>query len=211
MEAKNHVRLATTLITSLLLCGCATQQVEPIGDRGPDLQNYTAEQVRAEAVRLMDARGFDDKQRQALSQRLDRYLAEHDGILADPGVTGVAVYHTAGGGFVFKGSGGKGLASFCGGEQQVPFVVSGYEVGGVVGGGSHNGIALAIGLRDQRRFRGHYESTSADATGGVKAVGDGRANYVGDDGHSLRYFAIGVGVEANATFGRFTVELDGEQ
>jgi len=207
MLRKEGRRLLTSLAPLALLFGCATQQVAPIGDRGPDLQNYTAAQLRTEAGRLMDKRGFDARQRASLLDRLDRYLAEHGGLIAEPGITGIAVYHTAGGGFVFKGSGGDGFASFCGGDQQVPFKVSGYQVGGVVGGGSHNGIALAVDLRDQRLFRGHYETTEADATGGIKQAGSGRATYAGENGHTLRFFAIGVGVEANATFGRFTVEL----
>ncbi|MCK5944379.1 MAG: hypothetical protein KAI24_20495 [Planctomycetes bacterium] len=190
-----------------VLAGCVSQQVEPIGARGPDLRNYTAEQLRAEAAELLDAREVGEREQRILMGKLDEFLKDRGNLLDDPGITGIAVYHSAGGGFVFKGSGGDGIASFCGGDQKVPFAISGYEVGAAIGGSAHYGIALAIDLRDQRRFRGHYKSSGFDATAGNAEAGGSVATYGGENGHRLRYFATGFGMSAEATFGRFTIQV----
>ena len=194
-----------SLLPLLAATACVTHQVEPEGPRGPDLQNYTAQQLKESAAELLERRAVDEPERIELLRKLDDFCSQRAEVLRDPGVTGVAVYHSAGGGFLYKGSGGDGLASFCGGDQFVPFEVSGYEVGAVIGGGSHTGIALLVGLRDQRRFVGHYRSTGAEATMAESEVGTAAAEYIGDEAHFLRYFATGVGMEAQASVGRFTV------
>ncbi|HEX5052701.1 MAG TPA: hypothetical protein VFZ65_13070 [Planctomycetota bacterium] len=201
-----RVRASLRLCALLLVAACSSTQVDPIGERGPDLGNYTAEEIVAEAKGLLAARNVPDRDRSSLLETLDETLAANKGMLEQPGVTGVAVFHSASGGFIYAAGGGDGLASFKGGGSAVPFEVSGYKIGGTVGGGGHDGIALVLGLRDQRRFLGNYSTKGTSATGAVTEAGGSVATYLGENGHEIRWFATGYGLEASATVGRFTIK-----
>jgi hypothetical protein len=198
-------RLGATLAPLALLWSCSSTQVEPIGPEGPPLENYSADAIRSQAVKCLEAREVSAREQVELLEKLDAALKKHADWLQEPGITFVAAFHSAAGGFIYKGGGGDGYVSFAGGDEAVPFEVSGYEVGATIGGGAHWGIALGLGLRDQRRFAGHYSTKGVGATGGATEAGFATATYVGENGHQVRYFSTGYGVEADATVGRFTV------
>lgn len=204
-----HAISSAILLALTLVSSCATPQVEPMGPKGPELQSISATEIKAEAKALMDAQGIGANTQTILMGRLDEFLVEERivSLMDEKGATAVAVYSAGDGGFLYKGGNGTGTANFSGGDQGVAFKLKGYTVGAVIGGGANHGIAVAFGLKDQRRFAGNYSMTGVKAKAGSKGVATGIANYEGEFDHEIRYISTGSGASADIGIGKFSVEF----
>jgi lipid-binding SYLF domain-containing protein len=198
-----------SIVLATLLAGCASNQIEPVGPAGPPLESYTAEAIKAAAKTLLATKGFDGRVQETLIGRLDSFLEKEETktLMNEKGATAVAVYNSATGGFLISGGSGEGVVSFKGGGQAVPFKMSGYSAGAVVGGGTNHGVVVVFGLRDQRRFAGNYSMKGVEATAVSASVNAGVATYDGGVTHELRYFATGFGLSLEAGMGSYAIEF----
>lgn len=196
-------------LVGALVASCASTSYELKGERGPDLQSASTEEVKETARGLMISMELGSRDKEVLSARLDGFLAKQgiQELAEERGITAVAVFTAGEGGFLYKSAEGIGQATFFGGGEAIPFKVEGHKVGAVIGGGTSHGIALTFGLVDQRRFAGEYSASGLKATIGGKGVTSGIANYDEKPEHELRYFSTGSGASADAGIGSFSIRF----
>jgi hypothetical protein len=207
---ETSLRTALLLALSLSLAACAgLPEQRPIPAGAPPLGKYTDDEIKAQAAALLSELAVGEDLKRNVLKSLEEYLAAPAARarIEAAGVNGVGAFQTGSGGFFFAGGGGNGIISFAGGAQKARFNVSGFSVGGTVGGGSSFGVVLVKGLDHEERFPDRYWVTM---TGGEFAdISYKLASGTAERGeHSIACIASGVGFGGSAARGSVTVAME---